>query len=409
MTRHIFTLLFLAMSASLFAEAPLTQAQVLVARQARDLNKIGRNGDAIEKLEEYLKESEPHSELYHLLGILHSDAGKEDLAEKSFRKGLHLNPDNHALRRNLGLLLYRQKEYLRAGKELATALNDLRPNPHDLLQLGSCHLGADMPGAAVQAFSWGVSIAPDNIELRKGLANALIKTGRHKEATVHLKEALSLNGEDRELWRSLSSTAYLAGDRELAMDALESVRIQGMADSTDYQRLARLYAMSDMPEQAVEYFDKAGTDDPNIGIMAARCLVQAGLYEDALTRLPGSTDAGKEVLRLRAESLTRLERWNEAYETLNLLSGIDAWGGRCEWMKGYCQYKLGHNEEARRHFLAARVFPDWRLESDRQIIRIDLELNLIEEAKSRLKTALKNYPDDPWLGQMKQSLLQNNL
>ena len=71
----------------------------------RDFAESGRNAEALQELETAARLDPTTVDIYYHLGLVLSDLGNEDRAERAYRKAVELEPDNADALNNLGILL----------------------------------------------------------------------------------------------------------------------------------------------------------------------------------------------------------------------------------------------------------------------------------------------------------------
>lgn len=134
-----------------------------------------------------------YSEAYNAMGAAYSQQKKPKEAVKAYRKALEnkLYTTPHLPMMNIGRLYMMQKDYPNAIEAFREAK---RYTTQDFIiyELGHALLEAGKVKEAVAEFREGVSIAPQNANLRYSLGLALIKDGNKKAALAEFRKAIEL-------------------------------------------------------------------------------------------------------------------------------------------------------------------------------------------------------------------------
>ncbi len=124
--------------------------------------------------------------------------GEADNAIAEYNKALELNPDNLAAHHKLGFLLYQVKGQLDEGMaHLLKAYTLAAQDPRVQYDLGMAYMHQGKLEDAIRLLSESIRGAPDGfdtqyepVQMRLGLAQALIAAGKSKDAEAPLRDAL---------------------------------------------------------------------------------------------------------------------------------------------------------------------------------------------------------------------------
>ena len=117
----------------------------------------------------------------------------------------------------------------------------------------------------LKALREAVRISPDNLPLRKHLAESLLGSGRGEEAVREFREALTRWPDDSSLKLGLARSYFQAGKNSEALVIVESL-IQGQdTPAAAYVLHARLLLRAGEAERAVREYRKAIDLDPSAG------------------------------------------------------------------------------------------------------------------------------------------------
>ncbi|MEZ4953898.1 MAG: AAA family ATPase [Saprospiraceae bacterium] len=109
----------------------------------------------------------------------------------------------------------------------------------------------------LQQLREAVQTSPSNIPLRKLYANALMKNERYEEAEVEFKEALRLAPEDVQLKTGLAATFYEQGKTSLGLVILEEILQNGTPPAQAWFVYAKLLLKTDDGPGAKDAYEKA--------------------------------------------------------------------------------------------------------------------------------------------------------
>jgi len=129
--------------------------------------------------------------------------------------------------------LMRVADETRAGGDLATAVglyrrvHEMSPaDPKPLARLGSTLIQLKSYTEAAQAYRGALELAPNDPELRRGMAIVLLSLGQPEPAVVQLEKALAQDHDDARLYSALGVARDLMGRHDLAQAAyLDGLRL----------------------------------------------------------------------------------------------------------------------------------------------------------------------------------------
>ncbi len=133
--------------------------------------------------------------------------------------------------------------------------------------------------------------SPDNVPLRKLLANALMKHKRYEEAEIEWKEALRLSPNDINLKVGLANVFYEQQKLALGLVVIEELVQLPAPPASVWLLYAKLLLKAKQAPEAQEAYEKAVLIDPN--------LRDAFLESDINLQLKSSTYGEPEKIKLR--------------------------------------------------------------------------------------------------------------
>jgi Tfp pilus assembly protein PilF len=131
-----------------------------------------------------------YSEAYNALGVIYSKQRKWTEAIKVFDKALSnkLYTTPHIPYLNLGDLYMEQKEYEKAAEAYRESKRFVN-SEWTIIKLGTALLEAGKTKEAIDEFQEGISLAPQNANMRYSLGLAYLKEGNKKLALTEFKKA----------------------------------------------------------------------------------------------------------------------------------------------------------------------------------------------------------------------------
>jgi len=149
--------------------------------------------------------------------------------------------------------------------------------------------------AAIEALRAALKVSPDNIPLRKHLAETLLAYGRPEEAETEFREAMTIEPNDSELKVGLARAFDQQGKTSHALVIVEDLAKAPNAPAGAPLLLARLLVREGEVERAVAMYRRAVEIDPNVA--DAEFAERLGIRPDGST--PGYEESDDEVVEGR--------------------------------------------------------------------------------------------------------------
>lgn len=170
-------------------------------------------------IQRFFESDKSYSELYK--GIRHVKAGRLKLAEESYKKVLNKDRNNIDALRLLGLLAFKNKNYIIAEKLFIKAIR-LDPYFHLLWDnLAKVYRIQNKLEKAKKAFENLIKIDPKNIEALIAIGTNYIKLAEYEEGINAYKKALSLNDKNPRVYLSMGNALKTLGKRDDCESAYE--------------------------------------------------------------------------------------------------------------------------------------------------------------------------------------------
>jgi Tfp pilus assembly protein PilF len=153
----------------------------------------GKLDDALKYYKKAIDQDDDFSEAYNALGIVYAKQKKWKEAAKAFNKALanKLYTTPHIPYLNLGDMYMEQKDYARAAEAYRESKRFANLE-WTVIKLGTALVDAGKIKEAISEFQEGVGLAPNNANMRYGLALAFLKNGNKKSALAEFIKAAEL-------------------------------------------------------------------------------------------------------------------------------------------------------------------------------------------------------------------------
>jgi len=154
----------------------------------------GKFDDAIGYYKKSISLDDAYSDAYNSLGVVYAKQQKWSEALKCYKKALEnkLYPTPHVPYLNMGDVYMNQKEYAKAVEAYRDAKRFVQVD-FIILALGNALLEAGKFKESIAELQEGVSMAPQNANMRYGLALAYLKSGNKKDASISFKKVIELS------------------------------------------------------------------------------------------------------------------------------------------------------------------------------------------------------------------------
>ena len=298
---------------------------------------LGRQGEALAALTATVQKDPENAAAQVILAELEFQEGHFDRAKALFNSVLKLDADQTAALVGLGKIASLEKKYREAVNYFQKAL-DLEPEAtvvHYLLGLSYRDLGDEakaekhlalrgegQPSLADPLLVEVESLRNDAEAMRRR-GNEEATAGRFGEALEYFNEALKMNATDARIWINVGVCYRQLGDLEAALHAYQRVLEYSENPSLSasaYYRIGDIYDRTG--RSGVEQYKKAleiHPDDLGSLFRYAECLRQEGLLEESLPYYEKLIEIRPDLAPSRmgrALTLIRLERWEQALQTL---------------------------------------------------------------------------------------------
>ena len=259
---------------------------------------------------------------------------------------------------NLAQIRFRQEDHAAAAEALARVIALGGGDAATYGMLGIVHGKLGDPLAAESAFRVAVMLAPDSLDWKLGLADAVFRQQRFAEAIKSFDALIKVAPERPELWLA-QGEAFARLDRPL--DAAANFEVAdrlGGSTAVSLYTLADIYANAGLHDLGADAYLRAnGIEGAGLqrAIAGARHLAANGAGEDALRVVEAidaragetlSVDDRKGLLRLRARIAAADGATEDELRVLEEIIELDPLDGDALMLLGQHHARTGEPEKA---------------------------------------------------------------
>ena len=215
---------------------------------------------AIEHMEALTQLEPKDTDSWQVLGRLYKLDNQEQKAEEAFKKVLNVDPDSKGGLTSLAQLYFEQGDYAGAV-ELLKKIPEADLDPSLLGMLGYAYSQMHDFESAVATYEKALAKDPENQELRRAYADALMDMGNTPAARTEFEKILKADPDDGSTYLRLAQLDRQEGRFDQARKELERARTLPQPDDTKIQ-----YNMKIQYEQAL-LEDAAGNQDKAIELL----------------------------------------------------------------------------------------------------------------------------------------------
>ena len=176
---------------------------------------------------------------------------KTEEASELVKNAINVHPNNTKLLVSLGRIYLNEFDYDSAEQTFQRAE---RIDGNDLEVLQGLFESFDRNGKSEEALDTAIKekeIAPENLDVKKDYASALLSVGEFEAAGTNIKELVEENGEsDPELMDLYGQYYICAGEDEKAKDCFDKIKINNRSYKNYRLHAAKRYSQIGKPEQA---------------------------------------------------------------------------------------------------------------------------------------------------------------
>jgi tetratricopeptide (TPR) repeat protein len=239
-----------------------------------------------EQLYRQILQGDPrHADALHLLGVLISQAGRDDLAIEYIQQALKVKPHTAVFHNNLGFSLqalgrldeaaFHYQQAVRLKPDFAGAHNNL----------GNVQRSMDKREEAVRSYRQALHYQPDYAEAHNNLGVALQEQGRLDEAVICHRQALRLKPEFIDAFNNLGVALQSQKKLDEALTLFEQALRLKPDDAETNSNLGNVLKEQGKLESAVAHYRKAVGLKPTYAVghnNLGFALQEQGNFEEAM-------------------------------------------------------------------------------------------------------------------------------
>jgi tetratricopeptide (TPR) repeat protein len=344
--------------AILIAAAGAT-AQSNTGQSALALEQQGKNAEA-ESAWLAIAKADPHNaEAFAHLGLVQSRQERYGEAIANYRHALALNPALPGLQMNLGLALFKSKDFKGSIKPFTAELQKRPRDQRLIILLGMAHYGMGDYFVAIPYLKQAAELDTQNLTLRLTLAQSCLASKQYQCVADVSKEILALNPESAEADMLAGEALDEKGDSSGAIEQFRSaIRANPKEPNAHFGLGYLLWTQSQYAEAAKEFQAELENDPQHVQARAylGNCYVQLNDYakaqpelEKALAADPTLGSAHRDLGIIYADQ----DRKEDAVRELQKAIELDPNDVAPHWRLAKLYQAMGNKEEAKAEFAKA--------------------------------------------------------
>ena len=259
------TLLFAVLASGIMFGAHVTFAQGDARQNALTLEQRGQNAEAEQAWQSIASSNPQSAEAYAHLGLLDARQERYDEAVANYRKAISLNAELPGLQMNLGLSLFKAKDFKGAIKPFAA---ELKKHPDDqrlTILLGMAHYGMGDYFVAIPYLQKAAEREPQSLPLRLTLAHSCLWSKQYQCVLDVYKEILTLNAESAEADMLAGEALDEKGDNAGATEQFRAaVRSNPKEPNAHFGLAYLLWTQNHFQEAATEFQTELDNDPQHL-------------------------------------------------------------------------------------------------------------------------------------------------
>ena len=304
------------------------------------------------------------AEIWNLLGITDAELGRNKEAEIAFHRALSITPKSTSVNENIGLLFYRNSNFVGAKKYLASAVA----------------LGSNQPNVL---FS---------------LAAAQLRTGEPALALSNLKALEPSLNNLAAYWEERGRAELLTDPAQAETDFNQALRLEPNSVSA-LNAAATAAERQGLDEKALAYLIKARSIDPdNLETLlhfGAVC-IRRDLGPDAIEALQKARHLDSNhtaTLFLLARAHICLQDWQQAYDLFHEYSKRLPNDASAFYAMGWVEIQLDRTNDAQLHLEHSLALNPGLTDARYELAQLQLDAGQFDSAEQMLHLVLKQQPD----------------
>ena len=203
--------------------------------------------DAVEKAPEHVKS-------INALGVAYIRAGKDDKARPVFQKGLNVDPFNHKLHLNMGIIFNNDGNLDKAEEHFKLAAL-ISKDYLAFLNLGFLYLERDLYFKGIQELNKALLKKPDSYLAYFYLGNAYNDLKDYKKAIRHFEKSIELNPDFAKAYNNLGYSYWNLGKHDEAYEWFVKAMNKQPGLPTPYLNIGNYFLIKGHQKQAEDFLN----------------------------------------------------------------------------------------------------------------------------------------------------------
>lgn len=328
-------------------------------QNALELEQQGQNAEAERAWQSVARSNPQNAEAFAHLGLVEARQNRYDDAIENYRKALALNPSLPGLQMNLGLALFKAKDFKNSIKLFAA---ELKKHPDDqrlTILLGMAHYGIGDYFVAIPYLRKAAERDQQSLPLRLALAHSCLWSKQNQCVLDVYKQILALNAESAEADMLAGEALDETGDNAGATEQFRAaVRSNPKEPNVHFGLGYLLWTQNHFSEAASEFQAELDNDPHHLQAQAylGDSYVHLNDYAKALPELEKSVagDPSFALVHLDLGIVYGEEgRKDEAIKELERAIALDPKDVAPHWRLAKLYQSAGRKEEAKAEFAKA--------------------------------------------------------
>ena len=336
----------------------ILSAQDSARQSALSLEQQGQNAEAEQAWQSIARNNPQNAEAFAHLGLVEARQEHYDDAVVNYRKALALNPELPGLQMNLGLALFKAKDFKGSIKPFTAELNKHPDDQRLTILLGMAHYGMGDYFVAIPYLKRAAERDPQSLPLRLTLAHSCLWSKQYQCVLDVYKEILLLNAESAEADMLVGEALDEKGDDAGATEQFRAaVRSNPKEPNVHFGLAYLLWTRNQFPEAAKEFQAELDNDPQHLQARAylGDSYVQLNDYAKALPELQKALADTSLAFVHRDLGMVYAEqgRKDEAISELQKAIELDPKDVAPHWRLAKLYQSMGKKEEAKAEFAKA--------------------------------------------------------
>ncbi|HEV2709220.1 MAG TPA: tetratricopeptide repeat protein [Edaphobacter sp.] len=348
-------------------------------QSALALEQQGQNAEAEQAWQSVARSNPQNAEAFAHLGLIEARRERYDEAIANYRKALALNPALPGLQMNLGLALFKAKDFKDSIKPFTAELNKHPDDQRLTILLGMAHYGMGDYFVAIPYLRKAAERDPQSLPLRLALAHSCLWSKQNQCVLDVYKQILALNAESAEAdmlaGEALDETGDTAGATEQFRAA---VRSNPKEPNVHFGLGYLLWAQNHFSEAATEFQAELDNDPKHLQARdyLGDSYVHLNDYAKALPELEKAVGADPSFALVHLDlGIVYVEdgRKDDAIKELQKAIALDPKDVAPHWRLAKLYQSMGRKEDAKAEFAKASTMDKESLQASHALYEKLLE------------------------------------